>query len=384
MFKVKHNAALLVALLMSSGVAMAQNCEMQHKDGTTTFTTRGGNNAVACGIYQRYPADQICGAQALKSFNMILQDQIPATNENFVLAVRGNDAAGPATGSPDITATGVLGSATFTNVSFGTSTTTAAAAFITITFTAPGLPLAFAGSGAVPADDIYCGADLPQTTGTNPNWPTDGCSTHANATSGTDLGEQFRATAVGYTGVAGVAGMGWGINYSTSVKALSAGNRSYSPAIRPAQDVLQPFADNAAVFVGGTTAGLNPNFGYAGIFPDLVRGDGFGVRLRSNAPVGSAVIPVFDIATIAPQNFGVDGNLCVNAFGASAIILPTLVTVAPGALPPLTPSHTSELIIGPFAFPSLAGIGNLYGQMGTLDSTATGGVRLSTIARINL
>ncbi len=384
MQKVKHVAAAAAALFVVSSFAVAQNAEMQHKDGTTTFTTRGGNNAVPAGVYQRYPADQICGAQTLKSFAMIVQDQVATTVENFVITVRSNDATGPATGSPDITATGILGSATFTGASFGT-TATAVAAVVTITFAGAGMPLPTAAAGAVPGDDIYCGVDLPQTTGTNPAWPTDGCSTHANATSGTDLGEQFRTTAVGYTGVAGVMGCGWGVNYSTGVKALSAGNRSYSPAIKPGQDVLQPFADNAAVFVGGTTAGTNPNFGYAGIFPDVVRGDGFGLRLRSNAPVGSSVIFAFDFVSGPRTGLGVDGDLCLNFASPSLTIFPvTLTTVAPGALPQYGTSHTSELIIGPFSgLAGIAGAGNIFGQTGTIDATATGGVRLSTLARAN-
>ena len=63
-------------------------------------------------------------------------------------------------------------------------------------------------------------------------------------------------------------------------KALGTGNRAWFIAARFAQDVLQPFADNPTVFIGGTTAGLNPNFGYAGIFPDVVRGDSISWRAR--------------------------------------------------------------------------------------------------------
>ena len=57
---------------------------------------------------------------------------------------------------------------------------------------------------------------------------------------------------------------------------------------------------------------------------------------------------------------------------------------APGTLPAGGPPHASEVIVGPFGgLAGLSGFGNLFVQCGTVDPTATGGVRLSTVARVN-
>ena len=372
-------AAVLATIVITSSVCPAQNAEMQHRDGTFSGISRGGVNTAMAGLYQRYPADQTCGAATIHSFNVLLQDQNPTTAENFTLLIRRNNPTGPATGSPDTSAAGILGGSIFNAVNFGTGTAPVAA-FVQVIFPNAGLPLP---GGAVPAGDIYVGAELPSTTGTNPAWPADGLAPFINATAGADLGEQFRSTFVGYSGTAGVMGLGWVANLTTNTVNVGTGNRSWVMGLRPAQDVLQPFAQNAAVFVGGTTSGLNPNFGYVGIAPDVVRGDAVGFRLRSNAPVGSAVILGYDAVSGAATNVGLNGLLCLNLATASLFPAPLATTVA-GTVPPVGTPHASELIVGPFGgIAGLSGFGNIFVQCGTVDPTATGGIRLSTMARVN-
>jgi hypothetical protein len=369
----------VLGAFLASTTAFAQNGEMQHWDGTITTLLRYA--AVGTGSYQRYPGDQLAGAVGLKQIRVVVQDQSKPTSETFALVVRRNDAAGPATGSPDMTAAGVLAFANFANVSFGTTPGAAAGTF-TATFPAGG-SLPVGATGAAPADDLYVGLEAPAA----PTFPADGVSCQLNMTTGADQGEQFRTTFVGYTGIAGRMGLGWLADLSIPA-ALDAGVAAAAPngngawriAIRLDQDVLQPFADNPAVFTGGATAGLNPNFGYAGIAPDVVRGDAVGFRLRSNAPVGSPCVLGYDFTTTAPQSIGIDGRLCLNL--ATAQLWPgALATVAP----PAGSAWASQLVFGPIGgLAGLAGLGNVHVQIGTFDGTATGGIRISTVAHINL
>ena len=91
----------------------------------------------------------------------------------------------------------------------------------------------------------------------------------------------------------------------------------------------------------------------------------------------------FDVAAGPPTFVGVDGLLCLNL--ATATLLPnTFNTFLNGTQLPVPPSHLSELLIGPF--PGLAafnGFGDIVVQVGTIDPTAFGGIRLSTMARVN-
>ena len=53
-------------------------------------------------------------------------------------------------------------------------------------------------------------------------------------------------------------GLGWVADLNNGLSNVSAGNRSWLFGLRPAQDVLQPFVANAAVFRRRPDAGLNP------------------------------------------------------------------------------------------------------------------------------
>ena len=130
-----------LVILVASALAGAQNAEMQHRDGTTTGGSRGAINTAPVGLYQRFPADQTRGAVTIHEFNILLQDQNPSTLENVTLVIRRNLAGGPATGSPDISAAGVIGGTIFNGLSFGTGPVPAAA-FVQVIFpgAGPALP----------------------------------------------------------------------------------------------------------------------------------------------------------------------------------------------------------------------------------------------------
>jgi hypothetical protein len=257
---------------------------------------------------------------------------------------------------------------------------------ITVVFPAPGVPLPPGPIGS-PGSDIYLGWAFPP----QPLWPGDGISCHISAALGGNAGEQFRAGAVGYGGVAGAAALGWDVDLTLAIVALATGNRSWLVQADFSENTLQPFADNAAVFVGGPTApagpgaGLNPNFGYAGIWPDLVRGDGIGLYVQSPHVVGSSVIfllsPVLAPAPLAIP--GIIGSLCVPLPPLSTLIPPAppfFATVAP----PVGAPWVSEFTLGPiFGLAALAGVGDLFVQVVTIDA-GTGVVMFSNVARANL
>jgi hypothetical protein len=371
MNKVNRLVLALCGLCIS---AFAQQ-EIRFFDGTVEFTSRGGAAATAQkGLYERIPADQTCGAAAIHSMQLTLQDQDQTTTENFVIEVRGNDPAGPTTGQPDLSAAGVIGSVTVTGFSFGTGIG-AAVSIVTVTFPVGGLLLPASPPG-VPGSDLYVGVNSPIT----PGWPADGLGMHISAAIAPNVGEQMRTTAIGYTGLAGNAGMGWDSNLTALTSALGSGNRAWNVGVRFIQDTLQPFADNAAVFTGLAGVGLNPNFGYTGIFPDLVRGDGLGLRLRSKAAPGSSAFIAFDFALTGPLAIpGIDGALCLNLL--TLTLLPTPVLTGP---PPAGAGWASEAIIGPFTgIASLAGLGDVFAQCFTVD-VGTGAGAISTSARTNL
>jgi hypothetical protein len=202
---------------------------------------------------------------------------------------------------------------------------------------------------------------------------------HISAALAPSPGEQFRTSAIGYTGVAGTAGLGWDVNFTTGAVALGSANRAWDIGTFFAQDTLQPFADNAGVFTGVGGTGLNPNFGYAGIWADPARGDALGLFLDSGSAPGSSIIVAFDVVSAPPLAIpGVDGNLCLSLATLSILFPPpAFVTTAPPA------GAGSIATIGPFPLAGFAGFGNAYLQAATIDAV-TGAIRLSTLARVNL
>lgn len=385
----RHFTRWLSVFLIVSAGAVAQN-ELAHFDGTAEFIDRGPTPTAAKTLLQRIPADQLCGATTINRLIMILQDQNFATPEAITLEFRTSDPASPTTGSPDMTPAGLFGTLAGT-LTFPTPTTgTVSAAIWTFTLTPPiNIPVAIIGNNSVPGGDIYVGIALPAA----PTWPaTDGVSAQMSGTVGATLGEQMSPLTIGYNGTIGNAGLAYTSVTGSGVATLAGNNRSWAFRAFVAEDVLQPFAENAAAFTAsppapaGTGTGLNPNFGYAGLFPDVARAvgsDNIGFRLRATAPIGSQA---FFFLAFTPQtptlNVGI-GFLSIDIntmFPAPFTPLLQQATVAGGTGSLLT---TSEAVFGPVpTAPSNAGV-ILYAQALTVDAI-TSGLRLSTMATMRL
>src|SRR5262249_22498855 len=145
-------------------------------------------------------------------------------------------------------------------------------------------------------------------------------------------------------------------------------------------DVSQPFASNTTNFTGAP-AGANPNFGYAGLWPDESRpdasSDGLGIRVRTTNPVGTDVFLVLGFSTFpCPMKmFGLGASLVV---APPFMYAPKVKTVA---APPDQPATTSEAIFGPApGSPSFAPA-TLYVQG---ISMGAGGAVISTMSRIQI
>ncbi len=341
-------------LAASATAAFAQN-EMHHFDGTLEFVSRGSNSVNAKTLLQRLPADQICGAQALTDSFVFLQDQDFNTPETFTLELRGNNPAGPATGSPDMSAAGLIGTSGPIPLTFPTPTTgVGSAVIIQITYGAP-IPIPSTPTVSVPANDVYVGVAF----GPAPNWPTlDGISTGASGTTTTapvSPGEQMNPTAVGYTGTVGAAGLGWQADLTLlTAPSLGTANRAWYHATRWTNAVLQPSAHNNQVFTGNSTTlagpnGANPNFGYAGLWPWEQRPggpDNIGFRARFTAPVGTPCTLLIGFAPLAtPLHVGgVQGVLCINPSPLFFIVETKNTTAAPAS----QPSTTSQVQFGSY------------------------------------
>lgn len=339
---------LLFASLWVSmaGAGVAQN-EVKHYDGTTEFTSRGATGTDAKTLLQRIPGDQHGTNNTIAELWMVLQDQNVLTSEMFSVEVRGNDPLGPATGQPDMGAGGLIASFGPFDITFP-GISGASAALLVFT----GLGVTVPDGCAVPAGDFYVGIATPA----EPGWTSDGVSCWISAALSGFAGEQQNPGAIGYTGVAGVSGLGWDCNTTTSVIALGSGNRSWNIGTRIDQGVAQPFADNPAAFTGAGGMGINPNFGYAGIFPWMARPgtpDGIGVRVRVTQPVGTPVMLVIGGSAFPAgiNVFATGPGLCV---GPPYILSPPVLTGPPGD--PSMPVTTSEAVFGPAAgSPAYAG-----------------------------
>ncbi len=322
---------------LTAALAVAQS-EMRHYDGTTEFTSRGATGTDAKTLLQRIPGDQHGSNNTVVAVRMILQDQNALTTEIFTLELRGNDPAGPPTGQPNMGAGGLLGSAGPFDVLFPCPSGACAALF-----TFSGLAIPVPDGPSVPGGDFYTALATPA----EPGWTGDGVSCHISAALSGLNGEQQNPGAIGYTGAAGISGLGWDANTTTGAIALGSGNRSWNMATQLMESVAQPFADNPAVFTGVGGNGANPNFGYAGIFPFMARAggpDGMGVRVRTNRPVGTPVCLV-----IGASLFGACANIFASGPGlciAPPYIISPVVLTAP---PTDAAAAISEAIFGPAA-----------------------------------
>ena len=329
----------LVALIAGTlTLQLAAQNALQHYDGTDEFTSRGGVGTAAKTLLQRIPMDQVCGRTGLSSLTCIIQDQSAATPESFTIEVRATDPAGPPTGAPDMSPAGLLASVGPVPITFPGSGVSAVV--VTTALTIPLAPFA----PGVPAGDVYIGLALPA----SPLWTTDGISIHISAALSGAAGEQMRAGAVGYTGAVGLSGLGWD-SPAGGPPVLGSGNRSWNVRAGFVDDTLQPFASNAAVFTGAGGTGLDPNFGYAGIFPDtLARGDTVGWRALATGSVGDLAFLVLGPPLPAgPIVFAPFGLLCLVPSGP----LTNVGLAFYGAAPPGEPATTVAATWGPFAVP---------------------------------
>jgi hypothetical protein len=378
----QRSIPLAVILTALTSAAFAQN-ELRFYDGTTEFTSRGGNSMEGKEVLVRIPGDQLWGATAITGVSAVIQDQNVSTAEPLNVVVRRNDNNAGPNGGPDPAAAGLIGSVGPFTPTFPTpGTGTISATVVTYNFSPP-LPLP-APTGVMPNDDIYVGLAF---TAPAPNWPMDGISCHMSGTSTSvniTAGEQMSATTPGYTGVPGQAGMAWEVvltGVAAGFVATSTLNRAWNIGISFTDDILQPFADNPAIFTGspfppaGTGTGLNPNFGYAGIFPDELRPtgpDGFGYRLRSSSPAGSTAYLFVSFATLQPP-------ISLLPIGWLSLDLNAMF---PAPLLPFQQGTTNPAVFGPY--PGIAGAAGAAIHAQCLTVSVSGGLRLSTIGTIRL
>ncbi|MBI5849809.1 MAG: hypothetical protein HZB39_02030 [Planctomycetes bacterium] len=354
---------------------------MYHYDGTTEFTSRGAGGVNQKALLQRIPADQLCGATMLLSVTTVIQDQSGVTPEGPVtLEVRGDDTINsprPDMVNPPICSL-PLGIIAFPGA--GVS-----AMKLTITLAAPCLLPQICPS---PQGDFYLGFGLPAA----PAWPADGISVHISANelmcptcvpygANPTLGSPVHAT-----------NLGWDVGYVAGVPTniwLGTLNRAWRIGGRYREDTLQPCASNARFSGGG--AGLNPNYGYAGICPDASLGDALGFNVQSSLPIGSPYFLLVGPETcpglVLPPNLLTPDSSLVLCILPWIVVGPS-ITVAPGPClrdPGLGGVETcvSQADFGPFALPFLTcgNNGSIYAQGVGL---AGGLLQVSTSCRVDL
>jgi len=329
-----------LALVLAASAPLAAQNALQHHSANA-FATRGSAAGSARTLLQRLPLDQACGRTFLADVVVTMQDQSAATPETFTIEVRSDNPLVP--GTPDMTPAGLLGAIGPVAIQFPGTGPSAIAVTVPLGIATP--PFA----SGVPAGDIYIGIALPAA----PLWPNDGLSVQAN---GSPF-EPMNPLATGYTGAVGAAGLGWE-SPPGGPPVVAPGNRTFDLRSRFFDDTLQPFAQ-----LPGPLA--QPNFGYAGIFPDLTLGQQLGWRALATASPGDLAALFFGTSAGAalPAPLPVTkGFLC---------LLPTpLVTVgvAKYHFVPNEPRGTMAAVWGPFALsPALAGV-TLYAQAVSIES----------------
>lgn len=371
---------VFASLALAVGVAaQSRGNLMYHYDGTTEFTSRGVGGTAQKLVLQRVPADQLCGATMLFSVSTIIQDQDATTPEGPVtFEVRG-DGAPPNT--PNVA--GALCSLPLGPIAFGG--TGAVAMKLTITLAAP---CVLPGICSTPAGDIYLGFGLPAV----PTWPADGISVHMSAN------ELHCPTCVPYAAAPYPGGspihstnLGWDVGYTGGAPTrvhLGTLNRAWNIGGRYREDTLQPNAVNALRFTGGIT-GNNPNFGYAGIWPDASLGDAVAFNVQSSLPVGSPYFIVLGPEVcpglpLPPSLLTADSSqiLCLMPL----VVLGPALTVAPGQCLRWfggVETCVSQADFGPFNLPFLT-----CGNNGSIHAQGVGLagalVQVSTSCRVGL
>lgn len=336
-------AVITLKVLISMGASLIAQTPMdgntlKHYDGTPEARSRGdGTPNQVISVLQRYPFNQCCGRTGLCCVELTLHDQDISTPERVYLEVRGNDLSDPAfpLGRPNVT-----GPVLFTMPLTLAFTST----IQTFTVELPCIPLP-AGYGL--AADFYVGIRFNQ----SPQWPNvDGVSCLFSGRTGGFVGEQYKALPKPMYAPSPKPGLGWSHNWTTGVTVINNGDLAWAIGAGLFEDVCQPFAFNPTRFTGvpGVAgAGVNPNFGYAGIWPtvdnanNVPPNDLIGWRVRTTAPPGSPCVLFVGFNLPVPFRLTV-GTVCIDP-------LLQIATITRGEQSCATRSNA---IFGPFGVPS--------------------------------
>jgi hypothetical protein len=371
-------ASIVCVLVLLGAAAPAQN-RLAHFDGTREFVSRGTlNPTLAKTVIQRVPCDQARGALFLKEIRIIVQEQNVTTPDPIAVEVRTNNPAAP--GTPDMSAAGLLSTTGFFVVPFN-PTPIAQAVSVTVPFSGSGLPLP-APTGTPGGDWYLCVALSPA-----PGFPvSDGMLVGASGAIPGAEGEQMEPFSFGYTFIPNDSGLAWEYDPSTGTVAEASVNRSWEIIGRYAQDTLQPSASSPAFLGGPNGTGLNPNYGYAGIWPHLTRvvgvatdPDDLGFRYLTDLPVGTPVVLAAALFTL-PFPVGVGPAALPGSAGLVLdvnflLVVETVFTVAP----PVGEPAVSQALFGPYPVGGIDGIGPLHFQAAGVVGPQ---VKLSTTCKV--
>ncbi|MGB3969714.1 MAG: hypothetical protein WBO45_23465 [Planctomycetota bacterium] len=331
------------------GAQVAGGNLLQHYDGTAEATSRGhGLPSESITVLQRYPWNQCCNRTKLCCVEATLQDQNPATPEWLYLEVRASDLTDALfpLGKPDLTPGGLLYMTPLLLAFTGPVQK--------FSFNLPCVPLP-AGPGATA--DFYVGFRFNPA----PTWPADGVSCHFSGQAFALAGEQFLSPPNPMYAAAPKPGLGWSNSASAGLK-INNGDLAWAIAAGLFEDVCQPFAHNpGGRFTGTGGTGLDPNFGYAGIWPDIATmGDQVGWRVRTVAPPSSLCVLFLGFNLPAPIDLGfvgIDGLLCIDPL----LHLVAITTPADGC------ATQSQAVFGPFNFGNAGGTVLVGAQAVTVD-----------------
>lgn len=331
-----------------TGSSFAQNA-IQHYAGTN-FASRGSASTAATTLLQRLPNDQNCGATGIHSVVHAMQGPTVGALP-YSLEIRRNDATAPPTGAPDMSAAGLIASVPLT-----ISIPPNMALQVTTVFATPVVLPAVYG---LPAGDVYVGIALGTATATSGLW------LHVSQ----PVVSPLRAGAVGYTGIADEAGMGWEAAAGGPPQ-IAARNLAWNIRTRLVDDVVQPFV---------TDASNQPilDFGYAALFPDaVVRRDRIGWHARAQGNVGDLAILIVGPRAAQPTVFPGVGTLCIANSGPWPFVLDAAIYRRDG----LEPAGTMNAVFGPYV--GVPRGPDLHAQVLTLKAGLR--VQLSTACRVDL
>ncbi|MCC6785010.1 MAG: hypothetical protein IT457_19335 [Planctomycetes bacterium] len=355
---------LAVAILLAAAALPAQ--QLMHHDGTNEDHSRGfGPSNHQLTVLQRFPWNQCCGRTRLCCVELTLHDVNPATTESAYLEVRRNDPSNLAfpLGAPDMSASGLIH---LQPVVLNFTTNVQKFSFV-LNNGGPAACIDLPAIHAGPGGDFYVGIRFrPQ-----PNWPGfDGvsCMFSGRTTVPPQVGEQFNPLFKPmYAPTA--PGLGWSHNVTTGVTSIHPQDLSWAIGVGLSEDVCQPFASNAGSFTGAGGTGNNPNYGYAGIWPNAP--DLIGWRVRTMAPPSSMSVLILGPNLGAPQDlsfFGFSGLLCVEPW----IQLVHVTSSDPAC------TSVSSARFGPFTNPAPGSWFCVGAQGFTLDSQNPGALYVST------